>query len=133
MPDVTNLTPGGLANQPEIPEFRESGCSLLPLPRSVVLLYEVTLEVESDLQARVERYMREHHIPGIFGTGCFQRVRFCRASNGSFRTSYEAAGQADLDRYLGRHAPDFRAEFQSEFPTGVRLLRETWVEQQRWG
>jgi len=98
-----------------------------------VLLYEVTLQAEPGLETKVERYMREHHIPGIYATGCFQRVRFCHASNGDFRTTYEAGSQADLDRYLGEHAPAFRAEFQEEFPTGIRLIRETWVERQRWG
>jgi hypothetical protein len=97
-----------------------------------MVIYEVTLQVEPALASSVERYMRDGHIPAIHATGCFQHIRFLQASAGRFRTSYEAATQADLDRYLDEHAPTFRAEFQAEFPRGVTVTRETWVERQRW-
>ena len=94
--------------------------------------YEVTLQVEPSLAPAVERYMRERHIPAIKATGCFRQIRFLQASAARFRTSYDAATQADLDRYLADHAPRMRAEFQAEFPRGVILTRETWTEQERW-
>jgi hypothetical protein len=98
-----------------------------------VLIYEVTLQVEPGLAPVVERYMREHHIPRIFETGCFRRIRFAQASPARFRTSYEAEAQADLDRYLGEHAPRLRTEFQADFPSGIILTREVWAERQLWG
>jgi hypothetical protein len=98
-----------------------------------VLYYEVTLQVEPALAVSVERFMREHHIPAIFATGCFRAIRFSQASAGRFRTSYQAATQADLDRYLNEHATRLRTEFQAEFPQGVTLTREIWNERQRWG
>jgi len=97
-----------------------------------LLTYEVTLQIEPAMASSLERYMREHHIPAIFATGCFQRIRFAQASAARFRTSYEAAGQAELDRYLSDHAPRMRAEFQADFPTGVTLTREVWNERQVW-
>jgi hypothetical protein len=97
-----------------------------------VLIYEVTLQVEPAVAPAIERYMREHHIPSIFETGCFRRIRFAQASAARFRTSYEAAAQADLDRYLGEHAPRLRTEFQTDFPSGVTLTREVWAERQLW-
>jgi Domain of unknown function (DUF4286) len=95
--------------------------------------YEVTLQVDPPLASQVEQHMRQEHIPAIFATGCFHQIRFCQASPARFRTSYEAASQANLDRYLRDHAPVLRAEFQRRFPQGVTLTRETWVEQERWG
>jgi hypothetical protein len=97
-----------------------------------MLSYEVTLQVEPALAAAVERYMRERHIPAIHASGCFRQIRFLQASAARFRTSYEAASQAELDRYLADHAPRMRAEFQAEFPRGVTLTRETWAERERW-
>jgi hypothetical protein len=97
-----------------------------------MLYYEVTLQVQPAIAARVEEHMRAEHIPVIFATGCFQRIRFCRASAGRFRTTYEAVSQANLDRYLRDHAPGFRADFQDRFPAGVTVTREVWVEQERW-
>lgn len=97
-----------------------------------MLIYEVTLQVEPGLAPSVERYMRDHHIPRVIETGCFRRVRFAQASPARFRTSYEAAAQADLDRYLSEHAPRLRTEFQTDFPSGITLTREVWAERQLW-
>jgi hypothetical protein len=97
-----------------------------------MILYEVTLQVEPALAPSVEEHMRQAHIPAIFATGCFRRIRFDRASAGRFRTSYQADAQADLDRYLQEHAPRFRAEFQAQFPSGVTLTRETWLQRDSW-
>ena len=97
-----------------------------------MISYEVTLQVEPRLAAEVEEYMRQRHIPEIFATGCFRRIRFSLASPNRFRTSYQADGQADLDRYLREHAPRFRADFQTRFPEGITLTRETWVQRETW-
>ena len=97
-----------------------------------MVLYEVTLQVEPQLAVAVEEYMRQDHIPAIFATGCFRRVRFSLASAYRFRTTYQADGQADLDRYLRDYAPRFRAEFQTRFSEGVILTRETWVQREIW-
>jgi len=97
-----------------------------------MILYEVTLQAEPRLSAAVEEYMRSDHIPQIFATGCFRRIRFSLASPHRFRTSYQADGQADLDRYLRDHAPRLRAEFLARFPEGVTLTRETWVQREIW-
>ena len=97
-----------------------------------MVLYEVTLQVEPQLAIAVEEYMRQRHIPDIFATGCFSRIRFSLAASNRFRTSYQADGQADLDRYVREYAPRFRAEFQTRFPDGVTLTRETWVQREIW-
>ncbi|MFL5473986.1 MAG: DUF4286 family protein [Gemmatimonadales bacterium] len=96
------------------------------------VLYEVTLQVEPDLAPAVEHYMRTHHIPVILRTRCFYNIRFDRADDGKFRTSYRAHSSAELERYLQDHAPALRAEFQAEFPSGVALTRETWTARQEW-
>jgi hypothetical protein len=97
-----------------------------------VTLYEVTLQVEPALVSALDNHMRDQHIPAIFATGCFRRIRFDQASPVRFRTCYEAESGADLDRYLRQHAPGFRAEFQAAFPHGVIVTRETWTERKRW-
>jgi hypothetical protein len=98
-----------------------------------MIRYEVTLQVEPALAQEVEQHMRGEHIPQIFATGCFQRIRFDQASAGRFRTSYEATSQADLDRYLHEHAPRFRTDFQTRFPTGITTTREIWAAREVWG
>jgi hypothetical protein len=97
-----------------------------------MICYEVTLQVEPRLAQTVEKYLRNRHIPEILATGCFRQIRFDRASPARFRTAYQADSQADLDRYLRDHAPRFRAEFQSDFPKGLTVTREVWMEQEVW-
>jgi hypothetical protein len=97
-----------------------------------MILYEVTLEVEPSLVHQVEKHMRQSHIPAIFATGCFRRIRFCQAAPDRFRTSYEAGTQEDLDRYFRDHAPRLRNEFTKFFPTGVSVSRETWALREIW-
>jgi hypothetical protein len=97
-----------------------------------MILYEVTLHVEPALVQQVEEHMRQSHIPAIFATRCFQRIRFCHASPHRFRTSYEAETQADLDRYFRDHAPTLRDQFTRYFPTGVSISRDTWVLREIW-
>jgi hypothetical protein len=94
--------------------------------------YEVTLQVQPALAPAVEEFMRQSHIPAIFATGCFRRIRFSLASPTRFRTTYQADTQADLDRYLREHAPRFRAEVQARFPDGLTITRETWVQREVW-
>jgi hypothetical protein len=94
--------------------------------------YEVTLQAQPQIAAAVEQFMIESHIPQIFRTGCFRKIRFSRASAGRFRTAYQASTQADVDRYVQDHAPRLRAEFLERFPEGVNLTRETWVQREVW-
>ena len=104
----------------------------LTMTDTQMVLYEVTLQVEPALASEVEEHMRSHHIPAILATGCFETVRFDQAAPGRFRTTYQARSPADLQRYLENHAPGFRAEFQTLFPTGVSATREIWSAREVW-
>jgi hypothetical protein len=97
-----------------------------------MILYEVTLQVAPAVAQRIEEHMRKAHVPAIFATGCFRKIRFDRASPARFRTCYQADTQADLDRYLREHAPRFRAELLAEFPNGFTATREVWTEVEMW-
>jgi hypothetical protein len=97
-----------------------------------MILYEVILQVDPAIAGAVEEHMRQEHIPAIAATRCFQLIHFDRASPTRFRTRYEARTAAELDRYLEEHSPRLRAEFQTRFPGGVTMTRETWTVVQRW-
>jgi hypothetical protein len=94
--------------------------------------YEVTLHLEGVSASALVDYMRRDHIPEIWATGCFRRIRFDQASAMQFRTCYCAETQADLDRYLRDHAAGIRANFASRFSEGVAFTREVWITQQTW-
>ena len=98
-----------------------------------MIVYEVTLELDPAVASAVEDYMRRRHIPVIFATGCFRRIRFQETNDHRFRTAYEAETESDLNRYLQEYAPGLRAEFLAEFPRGVTIARETWQDREVWG
>jgi L-ascorbate metabolism protein UlaG (beta-lactamase superfamily) len=117
----------GVAGQVRIPLDGET----LELAGPPGVRYEVVLTVEPALAPAVERFMVETHIPDMHATGCFRSIEFARAGDGRFRTSYEAATQAELDRYLAQHAPRLRAHFAAHFPAGVSASRDVWVRRAR--
>lgn len=97
-----------------------------------MIRYEATLEVEPARAPAVAEYLRDVHIPEIYATGCFRAIRLERASATRFRASYLAARAGDLEAYLRDHAPMLRTAFQTAFPTGVTVARETWTEVAVW-
>lgn len=97
-----------------------------------MITYEVHVEVRPDLAAAFETYMRERHIPQILATGCFEAIAFERAEDGRYRTRYQAAAQADLDRYLQEHTRIFREDFLAHFPEGCSASRACWEEVEGW-
>lgn len=97
-----------------------------------MIRYEVVLDVDPQLVPGLEDYMRGKHIPEILATGCFLDIRFERAGEGRFRTSYHAATPADLECYLSQHTAGFRASLIQYFPRGVTAIRETWTELESW-
>lgn len=97
-----------------------------------MISYEVTVEVDDGLLDEYIDFMRSRHIPKVLATGCFTLAEFDRATETRFRQRYLAAEVADLERYLERHAPALRAEYERRFPEGTRLTREIWEELNRW-
>jgi hypothetical protein len=96
-----------------------------------VIYYEVTLECSESTAPALEQWMRNTHIPHMLATGCFVGIHFDRAE-GRFRTVYQAADREHLDQYLAEHAARLRQDFQTKFPIGVAVSRETWQQVQQW-
>jgi hypothetical protein len=98
-----------------------------------MILYEVTAHPDEPSRSAYETFMRQTHIPDVFATGCFVAAHFEEATGGHFRTTYVAADQEQLDRYLAQYAPRMRADFAEHFPSGVSLSREVWRVLENWG
>lgn len=97
-----------------------------------MVLYEVSVQIQQDLGAAFENYMRSKHIPEIWDTGCFQQIHFDRSESGTYRTSYQAATFADYQRYIDSHAQALRADFMQHFPEGCAVTRQVFETLQSW-
>lgn len=90
------------------------------------ILYEVTVSVSDELAEAFRKYMVEKHIQEVVDTGYLLSATFARSLNGKYRTSYIAADQVALNKYLAEHADRLRADFNEHFPNGVSVCREEW-------
>jgi 3-hydroxyisobutyrate dehydrogenase len=96
------------------------------------VVYEVTARVDDALAYDYERFMIETHMPDVVRTGCFLHARLDQGGEGQYRTAYQAASQAEVDRYLADYAPAMREHMAARFPTGVTLSRRVWAERTQW-
>ena len=97
-----------------------------------MILYEVTAVPEAQVRGAFEAFMRETHIDDVLATGCFVAAHFEDMPAGTYRTTYVAGSQQDLDRYLEQHAQRLRAHVAERFPSGVTFTREVWRVLQEW-
>ena len=91
-----------------------------------MIFYEVTAEVEPELHASFENYMRGKHIPDVLKTGSFEGSFFESSEAGRYRIRYRCESREVLEEYIKKHAPLLRADVATTFPTGVELSREVW-------
>lgn len=94
--------------------------------------YEVRVTVDARRGEAFETWMLGDHVPRVLATGCFTGARFERLAPGAYRTRYEAAGSADIERYVAEHAPRLRGEFAARFGEGSAVSRETWSTLGAW-
>ena len=100
---------------------------------TVVYEVMVTLAAGTDVEVFAD-WMRDHHIPALLATRCFNAAEFERDTTVHlrFRTRYFATDRAALDRYLNEHAPRLRADLQRHFGEGATVRRETWEVLEVW-
>ncbi|MCC7054718.1 MAG: DUF4286 family protein [Gemmatimonadaceae bacterium] len=98
----------------------------------MMIIYEVTTDVQPDHIEAYERYMRERHIPDVMATGCFVSATLTHSIPGRYRVAYLARNMDVLDEYLGAHSEQFRDDFAAELGSNVRVSREVWAEMHRW-
>src|SRR5688500_14010798 len=93
-----------------------------------MVVYEVTVQVESGLCEAYERYMTEQHIPDLLATDAFAGATFEKAAAGRYRVRYEALTQQILERYIDEVAPRILYDFARHFPRGIEADREVWTQ-----
>ncbi|MCB0642618.1 MAG: DUF4286 family protein [Phaeodactylibacter sp.] len=76
-----------------------------------MIIYNVTVKVDTDIEADWLDWMKTIHIPDVMNTGLFTNYRICRILNmhdqegTSYAIQYTAPDMAALHRYQTQHAP----------------------------
>lgn len=85
-----------------------------------MIIYNVTLNVDTDVHVEWLRWMQETHIPDVMATGLFLDSRICRVladDDGgiTYAVQYTCADMATYERYRDEHAPRLQAETQKHY------------------
>ena len=85
-----------------------------------MIVYNVTLNVDTDVHAEWLRWMKETHIPDVMATGLFLDSRIFRVladDDGgiTYAVQYTCADMATYERYRDEQAPRLQAETQKHY------------------
>ena len=85
-----------------------------------MIVYNVTLSVDSDIHDAWLRWMREDHIGEVMATGLFLDCRMVRVLNEedaglTYAVQYTCADMATYERYRDQFAPALQAKTQARF------------------
>ncbi len=87
-----------------------------------VILYNVTVKVETSIAPSWLQWMQEVHVPDVMQTGCFTSYRICQLlghdddQGVTFAIQYECPGRLHLERYQHEFASSLQKEHAERFP-----------------
>ena len=99
-----------------------------------MIIYNVTVKIDSDIEKDWLHWMQEEHIPDVLATGCFLgheilRLRYPKDDEGStFAIRYECADMAVLEKYHREHASRLQADHRDRYghkAVAFRTILET--------
>ena len=85
-----------------------------------MIIYNVTLNVDTDAHQEWLAWMKEVHIHDVMATGLFLDCRLCRVlaedeGGVTYAVQYTCADMATYERYRLEHAPRLQAETQKHY------------------
>lgn len=85
-----------------------------------MILYNVTVNIDSDVRDEWLKWMKEVHIPDLLATGMFVECKLARIlaeeeGGMTYSVQYFARSMDDYDRYNREYAPKLQAEHDKIF------------------
>lgn len=85
-----------------------------------MIIYNVTVNVDTDVAEEWLQWMKTVHIPDVMATGLFLDHRICRIlaeeeGGLSYAIQYTASDMATYERYKAEHAPRLQGETQKRY------------------
>ncbi|WP_194775210.1 DUF4286 family protein [Pararhodonellum marinum] len=94
-----------------------------------MILYNVTINIEKEVEEEWKAWMKEVHIPDVMATGMFQDKKFYKLLHETedgginYCVQYFAAKMEDVQQYHAQHAPRLQAEVQKHFKDRFVVFR----------
>jgi hypothetical protein len=79
-----------------------------------MLIYNVTIKLDTAIEPAWVKWMTEEHIPDIINTGCFEKSQFVRlldvddSEGPTYAVQYYAISKAQYNRYIDIYAAKMR-------------------------
>ena len=91
-------------------------------------IYNVTVNISSELSDDWLKWMKEKHIPDVIKTGCFLdsrivKVLFVEDEGKTFSTQYRFLEMADIEKYQKEFAPALQAEHKARYGDNYTAFR----------
>ena len=85
-----------------------------------MIIYNVTINIDNDVQEEWLKWMKESHIPEVMNTGLFIEYRICKVlvqeeSGTTFSVQYTCEGMENLDKYQKEFAPRLQKAHSDKF------------------
>lgn len=94
-----------------------------------MLIYNVTVKVDTPIAADWLQWMREEHIPDILATGCFTHHQIVQlleqddTEGPTYAVQYHAPDQDHYERYINEFADALRLKSLHKWGDGVMAFR----------
>lgn len=94
-----------------------------------MIIYNVTVQVDGAVAADWLHWMQQTHIPEVMASGCFTGHRILQlmevddTDGPTYAVQYEAATEADYQRYIAQHAAALRRKTEERWGARVFAFR----------
>lgn len=99
-----------------------------------MISYNVSITLEPVIEIEWVAWMKEHHIPAVMATGCFESYDFYKLikpaeeEGVTFIVQYKVRDMATYDRYAEDYAPDLQRESLERYKDQFLAFRTLMVE-----
>lgn len=85
-----------------------------------MIIYNVTINIESDVHDEWLKWMREVHVPDVMQTGLFLENKICRLLHQeeqgiTYSFQYTCASLDEYEKYKSEHAPRLQADVRKKY------------------
>ncbi len=104
-----------------------------------MILYNVTVNIDFDVEEEWRTWMKDVHIPDVMSTGLFSQNKFYKllgevpeANGATYSIQYFAQNITDVNNYLENHAPKLIQEHMAKYKNkhvSFRTLLQEVIEE----
>lgn len=93
-----------------------------------MILYNITLNIDSSIEKEWLQWMQEDHIPAVIQTGFFDTQKLFRLiktgeEGVTYSAQFETESLAKLQQYMANHSPRLQQEHHDKFGDKVVSFR----------